>query len=92
MFANDAGFVVRLEVGGLGEDDLEVQLYDNAIVVEGERKAPQHDRVEYHCAEIRYGPFRMALALPDGTDLERVEARYEKGMLEIVLPGEGAGR
>jgi HSP20 family molecular chaperone IbpA len=39
----------------------------------------------YHAAGIRQGPFRIALALPAAVDPERVEARYERGLLRITL-------
>ena len=40
----------------------------------------------YHAARIRQGPFRVELALPAPVDPERVEARYERGLLHVTLP------
>ncbi|MGQ0592638.1 MAG: Hsp20/alpha crystallin family protein, partial [Gammaproteobacteria bacterium] len=46
----------------------------------------------YHAAGIRQGPFRVELALPAPVDAERVEARYERGLLRITLQKRGGRR
>ena len=78
---------VVVDLAGVDEDDFEVQLFDDALVVEGRRQplSPQEGAV-YHAAGIRHGPFRVELPLPAPVDSERVEARYDRGLLRITLP------
>jgi HSP20 family protein len=78
---------VVVDLAGVEEDDFEVQLFDDALVVEGHRRplSPQEGAV-YHAAGIRHGLFRVELPLPAPVDTERVEARYDHGLLRITLP------
>ena len=79
---------VKIELAGMKEEEIEVILYEDALVVCGER----HDDHEhganlyYHEAQIRYGPFRVEVYIPASIDREAVTARYEDGFLWIDLP------
>jgi len=78
---------ILVDLAGVEEDDLEVQLFEDALVVEGRRRLPScQEGAVYHAAGIRQGPFRVEQALPAFVDAERVEARYERGLLRITLP------
>lgn len=78
---------VTVDLAGVDEDDFEVQLFDNGLVVEGRRQLPScGDDAVYHAAGIPLGFFRLELPLPARIDPERVEARYERGILYITLP------
>jgi HSP20 family protein len=78
---------ILVDVAGVEEDDLEVQLFEDVLVVEGRRQLPScQEGAVYHAVGIRQGPFRVELPLPAPVDAERVEARYERGLLRITLP------
>jgi HSP20 family protein len=81
---------ISVDLAGLDEDDFEVQLFEDALVVEGLRRLPScPDETVYHAVGIRQGPFRVELPLPAPVDAERVEARYDRGLLRITLPKRG---
>jgi HSP20 family molecular chaperone IbpA len=76
-----------VDLAGVEEDDFEVQLFEDVLVVEGRRQLPScQEGALYHAAAIRQGPFRVELPLPAPVDPERVEARYDRGLLRITLP------
>lgn len=78
---------IMVDLAGVEEDDLEVQLFEDVLIVEGRRRLPScQEGAVYHAAGIRQGPFRVELPLPAPVDAERVEARYERGLLRITLP------
>jgi HSP20 family molecular chaperone IbpA len=78
---------VIVDLAGVDEDDFEVQLFEDALVVEGRRQLPAcEEDARYHAAGIRQGPFRVELPLPGPVDAERVEAHYDRGLLRIALP------
>jgi HSP20 family molecular chaperone IbpA len=77
---------VVVDLAGVDEDDVEIQLFDDVLVIEGRRPPAQRGAVRYHAANIRHGPFRLHVALPAPVDAERVEARYERGLLRVTLP------
>lgn len=79
---------VKIELAGMNEEDIEVTLYEDALVVSGVRQ-DDHEHGEnlyYHEAQIRYGPFRVEVYIPSPIDREAVTARYENGFLWVVLP------
>jgi HSP20 family protein len=78
---------VTVDLAGVDEDDFEVQLFDNGLVVEGRRRLPScgEDAV-YHAAGIPQGWFRLELPILARIEPERVEARYDRGLLHITLP------
>jgi HSP20 family protein len=78
---------IVVDLAGVAEDDFEVQLFDDVLVLEGRRQLPACDEgAVYHAAGIRQGPFQVALPLPAPVDVERVQARYDRGLLRITLP------
>jgi HSP20 family molecular chaperone IbpA len=84
---------IIVDLAGVEEEDFEVQLFDDALVVEGRRQLPACQAgAVYQEAGIRQGPFRLEVALAAPVDPERVEATYERGLLRLTLPKRAAGR
>lgn len=77
---------VVVDLAGVEEDDFEMNLFEDALIIEGTRRLRTPDEAAmYHAASIRQGPFRIELPLPVAVDPERVEARYDRGLLRITL-------
>jgi HSP20 family protein len=82
-------FVVTVELPGVSEKDVTVQVVGKQLVVSGERKWEEEKKdKEYYRVESQYGAFRRAVALPEGlnTDADAVSAKLEKGVLEVRIP------
>jgi HSP20 family protein len=77
--------IVLVELAGVDHEQLDVLLFEDALIVEGERRLPAHAAGVYHAAEIRQGQVRLELPLPAPIDPEQVDARYERGLLEMRL-------
>jgi HSP20 family protein len=88
-----ATFEIVVDLAGVDEDDFEVHLFEDAVVVEGRRRIPAGEEVAmYHAASIRQGPFRVEVTLPAPIDPDRVQARYDRGLLRITLAKRAGGR
>jgi len=84
---------IIVDLAGVDEDDFEVQLFEDAVVLEGRRQLPTcQEGAVYQTAGIRQGPFQVELPLPAPVDPERVEAHYDRGLLRITLPKRGSAR
>lgn len=84
---------IVVDLAGVDEDEIEIQLFEDALVIEGRRRLPAcQEGAVYQAAGIRQGPFHVELRLPAPVDPERVETRYERGLLRITLPKRGAAR
>lgn len=78
---------VRSEVPGMTLDQLEVSVTGRNLTVTGERAIPdEQSNVRYHRREREAGKIRRQLTLPTDVDSERVQAKYQHGILMVVLP------
>jgi HSP20 family protein len=87
LVEHDDHFVLRADLPGLTEDDVNIELNDGSLVVSGDRKA-EHDRSErgFYRLERAYGMFSRTITLPDGIDGEQVKASFKNGVLEVSIP------
>lgn len=85
---------IRAELPGMDEKDIEVKLSSNVLTVRGEKKEDVEEKDEgYYLSERRFGSFSRSFRLPDDVDLDKIGARFEKGLLTIDLPkAEGTAR
>src|ERR1700745_3002630 len=80
----DGEFVLRADLPGLSEDDVNVELEDNVLTISGERRSEREDRHEgYYRIERSSGSFRRSLTLPEGVDPGAVKATFDRGVLEV---------
>jgi HSP20 family protein len=87
VFETDQSIVVRMEIAGVAEEDIEVKVSDNFLVVRGRRlHAPLAKNENYHLMEIHYGPFERVFRLPDGMELRDVTAVLRDGFLTVTIP------
>ena len=79
--------VLRGDLPGLTEDDIDIEIKDNVLTVSGERKAENEEKSEgYYRVERSFGNFSRSLTLPQGVDTGKVEANFDKGVLEVRIP------
>jgi HSP20 family protein len=79
-------FVVRADVPGLSRDDLTVEVGDDALTIQGERKYDhQEEREGVFRSERSYGRFSRVVPLPEGAVSESAKANFKDGVLEIVV-------
>jgi HSP20 family protein len=80
-------FVLRADLPGLSEKDVNIELEDNVLTISGERKSEHEERKEgYYRVERASGSFSRSLTLPEGVDPERVRASFDRGVLEVKIP------
>jgi HSP20 family protein len=80
-------FVLRADLPGLSEEDVNIEVEDRVLTVSGERKAEQAESTDgYHRVERAFGSFSRSLTLPEGVDAEAVSASFDKGVLEVRIP------
>ena len=80
-------YVLRADLPGLSDDDVNVQLEDNVLTISGERKAAHETEQEgYYRLERAFGAFSRSLTVPEGVDPSGVQAHFDRGVLEIQIP------
>jgi HSP20 family protein len=79
--------VLRADLPGMNEDDLEIEIKDGVLTVSGERRSEHESKSEgYYRVERAFGRFSRALSLPDGIDADKVAASFDRGVLEVKMP------
>lgn len=80
-------YLVKASVPGINPEDLEITYEDNRLTIKGEVKEESEvNEARYHLRERRYGSFSRSIKMPTGIDSDKIEANYEKGVLELHLP------
>jgi HSP20 family protein len=86
IYEDEHKIVLKLEVPGLAEKDLDIQLENQVLTVKGERKFEKEEKEEnFHRIERRYGSFYRSFTVPTTVDSESVKAGYDAGVLKIEL-------
>jgi HSP20 family protein len=83
----DDSLVLRADLPGVSEDDVEIEVKDGVLTISGERRSDHEEVGEgFHRVERSFGRFSRALNLPDGVDADQVEANFDAGVLEVRVP------
>jgi HSP20 family protein len=86
MFEREGELVVRADLPGLAKDDVTVEVNDDGITIEGERRSEQEENsAGFYRSERSYGKFYRRLPLPEGVSAENARAVFENGVLEIAM-------
>lgn len=87
IFETEEAVVIKAELPGIEQKDIEVKIEDNTLVLRGERKHEEEVTKEnYHRVERYYGSFQRSFSLPNAIDQEKVKATCDKGVLTVILP------
>jgi HSP20 family protein len=80
-------YLVAVELPGVALDDLQITLEDSLLTIQGERHlSSDASEQQYHRVERRYGTFRRAITLPAHVMADAVEASFEDGVLQVLVP------
>src|SRR5256885_3477603 len=83
LVEHDDHFLLRADLPGLTESDVNIEMNDGSLVISGERRA-EHEQKErgFYRLERQFGSFSRPLTLPDGIDGEQIKAAFTNGVLE----------
>jgi HSP20 family protein len=87
LIETEDSLVLRGDLPGLTEDDVDIEIKDNVLTVSGERTTDNEEKGEgYYRVERAFGSFSRSLTLPAGVDADKVEANFDNGVLEVRIP------
>ncbi len=86
VYEDEHNIVLKIEVPGIDEKDIDIRLENNTLTIHGERKIEKEEKEEnYRRVERQYGSFTRTFTLPNTVDTENVQANYDKGVLKVQL-------
>ncbi len=84
---NETEILVRAELPGMNQDDIELHLQDNVLTLKGEKKQEtKEEKKNYHRTECSYGSFTRSFTLPATVAQDQIKATFKDGVLEVSLP------
>ena len=93
IYEDEHKLVLKLEVPGVKQNDLDVRVENQTLTIKGERKFENEEKEEnFHRIERRFGSFTRSFALPVTIDTASVSAKYENGVLAIELARKEAAK
>ncbi|MCX4027688.1 Hsp20/alpha crystallin family protein [Endozoicomonas sp. SM1973] len=85
--AKDKEYLISVEVPGVDEKDIKLEMRDNSLIISGEKKHEKEDKEEHlYRVERSYGHFQRILAIPEDANVEEINASFKNGVLCISLP------
>ena len=86
IYEDEHYIMLKLEVPGIDEKDIDVRIENTTLTVHGERKIEKEEKEEnFRRVERQYGSFTRSFTLPSSVDSAQVSADYDKGILTIKL-------
>jgi HSP20 family protein len=84
---NEKEIKISAELPGMDEKDIDVSLQNNTLTIKGEKKEEKEDKgKDYYKMERSYGSFSRSIPVPVEVETDKVEAKFNKGVLSITLP------
>ena len=86
IYEDEHNIILKIEVPGIDEKDIDVSIQNNTLTVHGERKIEKEEKEEnFRRVERQYGSFTRSFTLPSSVDPGQVSAHCDKGVLKISL-------
>ena len=83
---DDSQYHVQVALPGLKKDDIHVDLQDRRLTISGERQEEKEEKeTKHHLTETRYGKFERSIMLPNNINQDKVDARFEDGILKLDI-------
>lgn len=85
--ATDKEYTITMEVPGVDEKDVKLELINDALIISGEKKQEKEEKDKnFYCMERSYGTFQRTLSLPKDAVQEKIQASFKRGILKIHIP------
>jgi HSP20 family protein len=89
----DGEYAVTVELAGARKEDVTVECHDGILTIRGEKKSEREEEKEKRrFVERRYGTFSRSFSLPSDADSEKIDAKFENGVLTLTIPKSEAAK
>ncbi|MDD2464753.1 MAG: Hsp20/alpha crystallin family protein [Desulfobulbus sp.] len=87
LSAADTQYLLTVEIPGVIEKDISIDIHNNTMTIKGEKKLEKEDKNKnYYRIERSYGSFQRVLSLPEDVDQDSIHASFNNGILSITMP------
>ncbi len=87
VLESEKSYELHFAVPGFDKENFNLEVDDNVLIVSGERKfKDEKSEKTFKSVQTRYGSFTRSFTLPENVNLNKIEAHYKNGILEVVIP------
>jgi len=91
LVERNGGYELQAELPGLDEKQIEVKVSNGMVTIKGEKSSERvEDDDDYHLRERSFGSFQRSFRVPANVDADKIEAKFDKGVLKVTLPKSAA--
>jgi HSP20 family protein len=91
LVERNGGYELQAELPGLTGDQIEIKLANGMLTIKGEKSSERvEDEDDYHLRERSYGSFQRSFRVPENVDADKIEAKFDKGVLKVAMPKSAA--
>jgi HSP20 family protein len=91
LVERNGGYELQAELPGLDEKQIEVKVSNGMVTIKGEKSSERvEDDDDYHLRERSFGSFQRSFRVPADVDADKIEAKFDKGVLKVTLPKSAA--
>jgi len=84
VLESENGYTIEMAIPGFSKEDLHIDVEKNLLTISVDKK--EAEDIKYKLREFNYNQFKRSFRLPKSVDVEAIEAKFKKGILEISLP------
>ncbi|HET9486642.1 MAG TPA: Hsp20/alpha crystallin family protein [Chryseosolibacter sp.] len=88
IIESENAFEIHLAVPGMNKEDFKIDVKENHLTISGERKLPREKEEHFRSIGTQYGAFKREFVFPETLSTEKIQAKYNNGILEVVVPKE----
>ena len=87
IIETETAFEIHMAVPGMEKEDFRIDLKERVLTLSGERKLTKENKEKnFRSMETHYGAFGRSFVLPENVDADKIEAKYNNGILEVLVP------
>ena len=87
LVESEKAYEITAELPGMDEKNIEVKVADGTLTIKGEKQEEKEEKKkDYYLRERSFGSFERSFAIPEGVDVDKIEASFKKGVLTLTLP------
>lgn len=86
-------YEITAELPGLDEKAIKVSLANGTLSIKGEKTEEKEEKEkDYYLSERRFGSFERAFRVPEGVEVDKIDANFKNGVLTVTLPKTAAAQ
>jgi len=86
VIESEKAYEITAEMPGMDQKNIEVNVTNGNLTIKGEKLEEKEEKKDYYLQERKFGSFERSFRVPEGVDMDKIEAAFKNGVLNVTLP------